>query len=82
MLWLYIALGLGVAALASFGYLKLRPMMAGPLTFVAHADWNAPQAAPQNLTINYGLYFHSNRSAGEHRLETDGASSILRKKRQ
>jgi hypothetical protein len=81
MLWLYIAVGLGVAALASLGYLKLRPVMAGPLTFVGHADWDAPQAAPQNLNINYGLYFHSNRSAGEYRLETDGASSILRKKK-
>jgi len=33
------------------------------------------------VTINYGLYFHSNVSAGQDRLETDGAS-ILRKKKQ
>ncbi|HSS17273.1 MAG TPA: hypothetical protein VLQ29_09860 [Candidatus Dormibacteraeota bacterium] len=81
MLWLYIAVGLGVAAVASLVFLKPKPLLTGPLTFVAHADWDVPQAAPQNLTINYGLYFHSNRSAGEHRLETDGASSILRKKK-
>jgi hypothetical protein len=34
------------------------------------------------VSINYGLYFHPNVSAGQDRLETDGASSILRKKKQ
>jgi len=82
MLWLYVAIGVGFAALASLAFLKPKPVIAVPLTFVAHADWEAPQAAPQNLSINYGLYFHSNRSAGEHQLESDGASSILRKKKQ
>jgi hypothetical protein len=82
MLWLYIAVGLGVAALAHLVYPKPRTVMTGPLTFYAHSDWEAPQAPPQNLTINYGLYFHSNVSAGQDRLETDGASSILRKKKQ
>ena len=82
MLWLYIAVGLGVAALAYLAYPKPRAAMTGPLTFYAHSDWDAPQAPPQNLTINYGLYFHSNVSAGQDRLETDGASSILRKKKQ
>ena len=82
MLWLYIAVGLGVAALAYLVYPKPRAVMTGPLTFYAHSDWDAPQAPPQNLTINYGLYFHSNVSAGQDRLETDGASSILRKKKQ
>jgi PKD domain len=82
MLWLYIVVGLGVAALAYLVYAKPRAVMTGPLTFNAHPDWDAPQAPPQNLTINYGLYFHSNVSAGEDRLETDGASSILRKKKQ
>jgi hypothetical protein len=81
MLWLYIAVGLGVAAVASLIF-KPKPLLTGSLTFVAHADWDVPQAAPLNLTVNYGLYFHSNRSAGEHRLETDGESSILRKKKQ
>jgi hypothetical protein len=80
MLWLYIAVG--VAALAYLVYPKPRAVMTGPLTFYARPDWDAPQAPPQNLTINYGLYFHSNVSAGQDRLETDGASSILRKKKQ
>ena len=38
--------------------------------------------AAENVSINYGLYFHSNLSAGQDRLETDGASSILKKKKQ
>jgi hypothetical protein len=82
MLWLYIAVGLGVAALAYLVYPKPRPVMTGRLAFYAHSDWDAPQAPPQNLTVNYGLYFHSNVSAGQDRLATDGASSILRKKKQ
>jgi hypothetical protein len=82
MLWLYIAVGLAVIALAYLVYPKPTAVMAAPLAFYAHPDWDAPQAPPQNLTINYGLYFHSNVSAGQDRLETDGASSILRKNKQ
>jgi hypothetical protein len=82
MLWFYVAVGLGVAALAYLVYPKPKPVITGPLTFYARSDWDAPQASPKNLTINYGLYFHSNVSAGQDRLETDGASSILRKKKQ
>ena len=56
--------------------------IAAPLAFYPHSDWDAPQRPPKNVAINYGLYFHSNVSAGQDRLETDGASSILRKKKQ
>lgn len=85
MLWLYIAVGFfGVVALAYLVYpkSKLKAAMAAPLNFIAHSDWDAPQRPPKNVAINYGLYFHSNVSAGQDRLETDGASSILRKKKQ
>jgi len=83
MLWLCIAVGLAVVGLAYLVYPKPRTVLTGPLAFYAHSDWDAPQKTPpQNLTINYGLYFHSNKSAGQNRLETDGASSILRKKKQ
>jgi hypothetical protein len=84
MLWLYIAVGLAVAGLASFIYTKWKPkaVIAGPLAFYAHSDWGAPQKTPENLSIKYGLYFHPNVSAGQDRLETDGASSILRKMKQ
>ena len=84
MLWLYIAVGLAVVALAYLVYPKpkLQAPIAGPLTFYAHPDWDTPQAPPQNVAINYGLYFHSNVSASQDRLQTDGASSILRKRKQ
>jgi hypothetical protein len=84
MLWLYIAVGFAVAGMASLIYAKWKPkaVIAGPLAFYAHSDWDAPRMPPKNLSINYGLYFHSNVSAGQDRLETDGASSILRKKKQ
>ena len=84
MLWLYIAVGLVIAGLASFIYKKWKPkaVIAGPLAFYPHPDWDAPQKPPENVSINYGLYFHPNVSAGQDRLETDGASSILRKKKQ
>src|SRR4029077_4439851 len=84
MLWLYIAVGLVIAGLASFIYKKWKPKagIAGPLAFYPHSDWDAPQKPPENVSINYGLYFHPNVSAGQDRLETDGASSILRKKKQ
>jgi PKD domain-containing protein len=84
MLWLYFAVGLAVAGLASFIYTKWKPkaVIAGPLAFYPHSDWDAPQKPPENVSIKYGLYFHPNVSAGQDRLATDGASSILRKKKQ
>jgi PKD domain-containing protein len=84
MLWLYIAVGLAIAGLASLIYPKWKPkaVIAGPLAFYPRPDWDAPQKPPENVSINYGLYFHPNVSAGHDRLETDGASSILRKKKQ
>jgi len=67
----------GLAAAALYGILKLiKPM------FHLHADWNEPQKSPRNVAINYGLYFHSNVSAGQDRLQTDGASLILRRRTQ
>ena len=85
MLWLYIAVGFfGVIALAYLVYLKskLKAAVAARPTFYAHSDWEAPQKSAEDVAINYGLYFHPNVSAGQDRLETDGASSILRKKTQ
>jgi hypothetical protein len=84
MLWLYIAVGLGVVALAYLMYPRWKPKVAiaAPLAFYPHSDWDAPQRPPENMAINYGLYFHSNVSAGQDSLATDGASSILRKKKK
>jgi len=84
ILWLYIVIGLAVSGLAYLTYAKWKPKVAiaAPLAFYAHSDWDAPRTPPKDLAINYGLYFHSNLSAGQDRLETDGASSILRKKKQ
>ena len=84
ILWLYIVIGLAMSGLAYLTYAKWKPKVAiaGALAFYAHSDWDAPQTPPQNVAINYGLYFHSNVSAGQDRLETDGASPILRKKKQ
>jgi hypothetical protein len=83
MLWLYIAVGFfGVALLAYLIYpkWKLKAVIAGPLAFYPHSDWDAPRTPPKNLGINYSLCFHPNVSAGQDRLETEGVSSILRKK--
>jgi len=85
MLRLYIAVGLGVVALAYLVYPRpnSKIAMAAPPTFYPHSDWDAPQTPPQNVAINYGVYFHSNVSAGQDSLAAaDGASSILRKKKQ
>lgn len=65
----------GLAGMALIGIL-IKP------TFHLRADWDTPQRPPENLAINYGLYFHSNVSAGESRLQTDGASLILRRRTQ
>jgi len=83
-IWIYILGGLAVVALACLVYPRWKPKVAiaAPLAFYAHPDWDAPQTPPKNVTIKYGLYFHPNVSAGQDRLETDGASSILRKKKQ
>jgi PKD domain len=84
ILWLYIVIGLAVSGLAYLTYAKWKPKVAiaAPLAFHLHSDWDTPQKPPQNVAINYGLYFHSNVSAGQDSLATDGASSILRKKTQ
>jgi PKD repeat protein len=83
-LWVYILVGLVVLGLAYLVYAKRQAevAMAARPTFYAHSDWDAPHKPPENVAINYGLYFHSNISAGQDRLETDGASSILRNKKQ
>ncbi len=84
MPWLYIAVGFGVVALAYLVYprSKLKAAMAARPTFYPHSDWDAPQRPPENVAINYGVYFHSNVSAGQDSLATDGANPILRKKKQ
>jgi hypothetical protein len=84
MLWLYIAVGLALAGLAYLIYAKWKPtaVIAGPVAFYPHSDWDAPQKPPKNVAIKYGLYFHPNVSSGQDRLKTDEASSILRKKKQ
>jgi hypothetical protein len=84
ILWLYIVIGLAVSGLAYLTYAKWKPKVAiaPPLAFYPHSDWDAPPGPPKNVAINYGLYFHSNVSAGQDRLATDGASSILKKKKQ
>jgi hypothetical protein len=84
MLWLCLAVGLAVVALAYLAYQRPKskiPMAARP-TFHLHSDWDASQKPPENLAINYGLYFHSNISAGQDRLDTDGAKSILKNKKK
>jgi hypothetical protein len=83
-LWVYILVGVAVVALVYLVYPRAKskiPMAVRP-TFHPHSDWDAPQRPPQNMAINYGLYFHPNVSAGTDRLETGGASSILRKRTQ
>lgn len=74
--WIFYIVS-GLAAAALYVILKLiKP------TFHPHADWHEPQKPPQNVAINYGLYFHSNVSAGQDRLQTNGARLILRKRTQ
>jgi hypothetical protein len=84
MLWLYIAVGLAIAGLASFDIQEMETESGDcrATRVLSASDWDAPQKPPENVSINYGLYFHPNVSAGQDRLETDGASSILRKKKQ
>jgi hypothetical protein len=75
--WIFYVVSAGLAAVALYGIPKLiKP------TLHPHADWDAPQRPPQNLAINYGLYLHSNVSAGQDRLQTDGPRLILRKRTQ
>jgi hypothetical protein len=85
MPWLYIVIGFfGVAALAYLVYAKSKltvPIVARP-TFYARSDWNTPKTPPGNVAIKYELHFKSNVSGGQDRVETHGASLILRKKTQ
>ena len=75
--WIVYVVSAGLVAAALYGIPKLiKP------TFHLHADWHEQQKPPENLAINYGLYFHSNVSAGRDQLQTDGASLILRKRTQ
>lgn len=61
---------------------KPKPMAARP-TFHPHWDQGEPQKQQENVTINYELHFDPNISKGRQRLETDGASLIIsRKKKQ
>jgi hypothetical protein len=84
--WIFyvVSAGLAVAALAFLIFPRTKPKipMAARPTFHPHADWDAPQRSPQNVAINYGFYFHSNVSAGQDRLQTDGARLILRRRTQ
>ena len=83
MPWLYIVAGaFAILGLAGLAYWKWKPKMpiVPSLAFYPHRDWDTPQMPPRNLSINYGLYFHPNVSAGQTGLEIDGASSILRRK--
>jgi hypothetical protein len=73
--WVFYIVSAGLAAAA----LYVIPKLIKP-TFHPHADWHEPQKSPKNLAINYGLYFHSNLSAGQDRLQTDGATLILRRR--
>jgi hypothetical protein len=67
----------GLAAAALFAILKLiKP------TFRLRWNRNEPQRPPENLTINYQLHFDSNTSAGQHWLETEASTLILRKRMQ
>ena len=79
--WIFYVVGAGLAAAALLLYRILKWFAVQP-TFHLHADWHQPQKPPENLVINYGLYFHSNVSAGRDQLQTDGASLILRKRTQ
>jgi hypothetical protein len=85
MLWIYIGGGfLAAVGLARLVYRRWKPQIpiALPLAFYPQCDWDAPQMPPKKMNINYGLYFHSNVSAGQDRLETDGGGSILRERKQ
>jgi hypothetical protein len=79
--WIFyvVSAGLAVAALLLYRILK---WFAVQPTVHLHPDWDAPRKSEENLAINYGLYFHSNVSAGRDQLQTDGASLILRKRTQ
>jgi hypothetical protein len=61
---------------------KPKPMAARP-TFHPHWNRGEPQKQQENVTINYEVHFDPNISKGRQRLETDGASLIIsRKKKQ
>ena len=79
--WMFYVVSAGLAAAALLLYRILKWFAVQP-TVHLHPDWDAPQKPPENLAINYGLYFHSNVSAGRDQLQTDRASLILRKRTQ
>ena len=78
---LALAFTSGVAVLACLGYAKskLKGAIAARPTFYAHSDWNTPRTPPANVAIKYQLRFNSNRSAGQDRVETHGASLIQKR---
>jgi hypothetical protein len=84
MPWLYIVGVFAAIGLARLAYAKWKPKIpiVPPLAFYPHADWDAPQLPPKNMSIKYGLYFLPNVSASQDRLKTDGGGSILREKKQ
>jgi hypothetical protein len=79
--WSHYIMITGLAAAALLLYRILKWFAVQPTVYL-HPDWDAPRKSAENLAINYGLYFHSNVSAGRDRLQTDGASLILRKRTQ
>ena len=79
--WIFYVVSAGLAAAALLLYRILKWFAVQP-TVHLHPDWDAPRKSEENLAINYGLYFHSNISAGRDQLQTDGTSLILRKRTQ
>ena len=79
--WIFYVVSAGLAAAALLLYRILKWFAVQP-TVHLHPDWDAPRKSEENLAINYGLYFHSNISAGRDQLQTDRASLILRKRTQ
>ena len=79
--WMFYVVSAGLAAAALLLYRILKWFAVQP-TVHLHPDWDAPRKSEENLAINYGLYFHSNISAGRDQLQTDGTSLILRKRTQ
>src|SRR5207244_2865092 len=74
--WIFYVVSAGLAAAALLLYRILKWFAVQP-TVHLHPDWDAPRQSEENLAINYGLYFHSNISAGRDQLQTDRASLIL-----
>jgi hypothetical protein len=79
-----VSAGLALLMLAYLMFPRSKPRIpsAPRPTFHPHPDWDEPQKPPENVTINYQLCFNANVSDGEHRIETDGPTLILRKAKQ